>query len=157
MTILAHTVLFSSFPPHTKYWRRAVQDSLCVAGWSPGLVWSAPAGWRAGAQEETSLVGHSARANPPLSAAFPPPPRILRVGLDTSAPQQPYLIERYSGCCPLTWSLPHHAWATPSRRSYPLTGRTFHVDTESLMRTISVMIYLGSIGLYDRLELRTKW
>ena len=154
MTILPHTVLFSSFPPHTKYWRRAVQVSLCVAGWSPGLVWSAPAGWRAGAQEETSWVGHSARANPPLSAAFPPPPRLLHVGLDTSAPQQPYLIERYSGSYPL---IPHHAGATPSRGSYPLTGRTFHVDTESLMITISVMIYQWSIGLYDRLELLTKW
>ena len=127
MTILPHTVLFSSFPLHTKYWRRAVQVSLCVAGWSPGLVWSAPAGWRAGAREETSLVGHSARANPPLSAAFPPPPRLLRVGLDTSAPQQPYLIARYSGSYPLRGRypvarelLPH---AVVTRRELPPHGK----------------------------------
>ena len=74
-------------------------------------MWSALAGWRAGAQEETSLVGHSARANPPLSAAFPPPPRLLRVGLDTSAPQQTYLIERYSGSYPLKRALPRRAGA----------------------------------------------
>ena len=52
------------------YRRRVVQVSLFGAGWSPGLVWSAPAGCRASAQQETSpWVGHSACANPPLSAA----------------------------------------------------------------------------------------
>ena len=133
MTILHHTVLCSSFPPHTKYWWHAVQVSLCGAGWSHGLVWSTSAGWRASAQVENPLVGHSACANPPLSAAFLPPPASSVWVLVTSAPQQPYLIERYSGSYPLRRELPPHGKDISC--GYLFIANPTHVDTASTWET----------------------
>ena len=147
VTILPHTVLV--FPPHTKYWWHAVQVSLCGAGWSPGLVGSALAGRWVSGQEETSLVGHSACTNPPLSAAPPPPPTPSSgVAYISSAATIPDRA--------VQWELPPHVGATPHVGDTPSHGKdSSHLDTESLMITISVMIW--SIGLYDCLELLIKW
>ena len=65
-----HMVFFQGHP--SKYYEPF--SALLNFKWKPGLQpphhLSSLAGWRASGQEETPLVGHSARANPPLSARF---------------------------------------------------------------------------------------